>query len=59
MGREFRLALTQESMYMERVLPNLDPREHACTWRKSGEARPMPILESNHKTAKQRHVLIG
>ena len=38
MGGEFRLALTQESMHMERVSPSLDPREHACTWRESGES---------------------
>ena len=36
MGREFRLALSQESMHMERVSPSLDPREHACTWGESG-----------------------
>ena len=40
MGPEFRLALTQESMHAlgERV----------------AKARPMPILESNHKTEKSR-----
>ena len=45
MGREFRLALTQESMHAlgERV----------------AKAEPMPILESNHKTAKPWHVSIG
>ena len=45
MGRECPLALTQESMHAlgERV----------------AKARPMPIRESNHKTAKPRHVLIG
>ena len=45
MGREFRLALTQESM-------------HALGERQV-KARPMPIPESNHKTAKPPHVLIG
>ena len=45
MRREFRLALTQESMHAlgERV----------------AKPQPMPILECNHKTAKPRHVLIG
>ena len=45
MRREFRLALTQESMHAlgERV----------------AKAQPMPILDFNHKTAKPRHVLIG
>ena len=38
MGREFRLALTEEEMHMERVSPSLDSREHACTWRESGES---------------------
>ena len=38
MGREFRLALTQENMHMERASPSLDPREHACTCRESGES---------------------
>ena len=38
MGREFRLALTQESMHMGVVSPSLDPRELACTWRESGES---------------------
>ena len=38
MGREFRLALTQESMHMERVSPSLDPREHARTLREGGES---------------------
>ena len=44
MGREFRLALNQESMHAlgERVV----------------KAQSMPILESKHKTAKPRHVLI-
>ena len=44
----------------ERASPSLDLREHACTWReRKAKAQPMPILESNHKTAKPRHVLIG
>ena len=45
MRREFRLALTKESMHAlgERV----------------AKAQPMPILECNHKTAKPKHVLIG
>ena len=45
MGREFRLALTQESL-------------HA---RGEGVAkgRPMPIHESNHKMAEPGHDLIG
>ena len=38
MKREFGLALTQEIMHMEGGLPSLDPREHACTWRESGES---------------------
>ena len=43
MGREFRLALTQESMHMERVSPSLDPREHACTWTQTPfTTPPMP-----------------
>ena len=45
MGRQFRLALTQESM-------------HALGERLA-KARPMPIRESNHKTAKPRHFLNG
>ena len=38
MEREFRLALTQENMHMERVSHSLDTREHACTWRESGKS---------------------
>ena len=38
MGIEFCLALTQESMHMERVSPSPDPREHACTWRETGKS---------------------
>ena len=60
MGREFRLALTQENMHIEIFSPSLDPREHTCTWREGvAKARPMPIVESTCKTAKPRHVSIA
>ena len=38
MQRELHLGLTQESMHMGRVSPSIDPREHACTRRESGES---------------------
>ena len=36
--REIYLSTMREGMHGERVSPSLDPREHACTWRKSGES---------------------
>ena len=60
MRREFRLALAQGSMHMERDFRLALTQEsmHALGERVA-KARPMPILESNHKTAKPRHVLNG